>query len=261
MAGNVYKQYVWLLEQICIHDGIKFQDISDHWQRSELNETGAPLSRRTFHNHIDKIYEIFGIEIKCGVGYKYRIVWSQDINIKSLQLSLLSHLHMSNAMFTNPQLAERISMDSYLSFRYYMPLIKAMTESAVVEIHLYKKQSDEHYYLKVEPYYIKQFEHDWFVVGKERQSGELCAYSFREIVAIRHSLQGERFKLPTDFSATEFMHTPQLSAPTQSNSNEYYMECHTWSQHIRRSRWGSYIPEGYNPYITEEEFNKIEVSQ
>ena len=143
MAGNVYNQYVWLLDLIARHnDGITLQEISKHWQNSTLNDTGAPLARRTFRNHLDKIAELFGIEIVCGCKYKYHIKWTGDINLKELQQSLLTHLQLSNALVSNPRLAERISLDSYLSFRYYTPLIQAMESNTIVEIHLFDKTTE-----------------------------------------------------------------------------------------------------------------------
>ena len=245
MAGNVYNQYVWLLELIARHNGITFKEISDHWQRSALNYTHTPLARRTFRNHLDKIAELFEIDIVCGSNYKYHIQWAGDINLKQLQQSMLAHLQLSNALFVNPRLTGRISLDDYLSFRYYMPLIQAMEAGAVVEVHLFNRTADEHHYLKVAPYYIKQFESGWFVVGRELTSGSICAYSFAEIVAVRESVDGEKFELPTDFSPADFMRSPQLDTSSYNN-NAQYMEClHQSRSRIRRGRWGSFIPEGY----------------
>ncbi len=42
------------------------------WYRSPINECGEKdIPERTFHNHIDSIYDIFGLEIKCdrSLGY------------------------------------------------------------------------------------------------------------------------------------------------------------------------------------------------
>ena len=246
MAGNVYSHYVWLLDTIARHNGITFKEISEAWDISELNELGAPLSKRTFHNHIDKIYDLFRIEINCGPGYQYYINWSDNINLKNIQQSLLLNLQISNTLFSNRRLAGRISLDGFLSFRYYTPLINAIEKGAVAELLLFYEGVSKNISVKIEPYYIKQFEFDWFIVGRELQSGEINAYAFRNIIGVRLSEENENFDIPGTFSISDFIRNPELGEATPHNNNEQYMQCHTNSQsRIRRGRWGSYIPEGY----------------
>ena len=62
MSGNVYKRYVWLLDLINRSNGITLEQISNKWQRCSLNETGERLPPRTFHNHLQKIYDIYGYD-------------------------------------------------------------------------------------------------------------------------------------------------------------------------------------------------------
>ena len=245
MAGNVYQQYVWLLDLINRHDGIQFRKISDAWQISPLNETRSRLPRRTFINHLQKIREIFGVDIECTTGYNYRVVYSNDIDLNNAQQSLLSHLQLSNALFANPNMAGRISLDGYLSFRYFTPLIGAMEQNRVVEIHHFNRAKDEHSYIKIEPYYIKQFESGWFVVGRDISKRAICAYAFTDIVAIRESEGGEQFEMLDKEWLREFIHSPQFD-DAQPNNNAQYMESlQNHNSHIRRSRWSSYVPENY----------------
>ncbi len=245
MAGNVYQQYVWLLDLINRHDGIQFRKISDAWQISPLNETRSRLPRRTFINHLHKIREIFGVDIECTTGYNYRVVYSNDIDLDNAQQSLLAHLQLSNALFANPNMAGRISLDGYLSFRYFTPLICAMEQNKVVEIHHFNRAKDEHSYIKIEPYYIKQFESGWFVVGRDISKRAICAYAFTDIVAIRESESGEQFEMLDKEWLREFMRSPRFD-DAQPNNNAQYMESlQKLNSRIRRSRWGSYVPENY----------------
>ena len=64
MAKNFFKRYIWLIDLISRRGYISLKDISKEWQKSPLNETRSPLSERTFFNHRDAIFDIFGIEIK-----------------------------------------------------------------------------------------------------------------------------------------------------------------------------------------------------
>lgn len=249
MSGNVYKRYVWLLDLINRSNGITLEEISNKWQRCGLNETGERLPPRTFHNHLQKIFEIFGIKI-VGLGKEYRIVNSGDIDLDNAQQSLLAHLQISNAFFSNPEMARRISLDGYMSFRYFTPLIEAMEEGKVVELHSpdHKRKADDwHIGIKVEPYYIKQLENNWFVVGRDVESNSICAYAFSHIVAICMSESGEKFKMPEEFDVAEFMRNPRFGESI-FNSNDLYLESHHRLNSVpRRSRWAKpYFPEGYD---------------
>ena len=128
MAGNLYQRYVWLLDTVSRRQGISFDEINSRWQHSALNETREALPKRTFYNHINAIYEIFGIKIGCQpqCGYKYYIKESSDIDMRDLQASLLSHLQMSNAIFCSPKLQGRVVLDRFQMYRHFSPLITAM---------------------------------------------------------------------------------------------------------------------------------------
>lgn len=251
MSGNVYKRYVWLLDLINRSNGITLEEISNQWQQCSLNETGERLPPRTFHNHLQKIYEMFGVKI-VGPGKVYRVVNSGDINLDNAQQSLLAHLQISNALFSNPEMAKRISLDGYMSFRYFAPLIQAMEEGDIVELHCpdhKRKVDDWHIGIKVEPYYIKQLENNWFVVGRDVESRSICAYAFSNIAAIYISEGGEKFKMPEEFNIAEFMRNPRFGEST-FNNNELYIKSLNQAESVpRRSRWTeSYFPEGYNTY-------------
>ena len=251
MSGNVYKRYVWLLDLINRSNGITLEEISSKWQRCSLNETGERLPPRTFHNHLQKIYEIFGIKI-VSFGKEYRIVNSGDIDLDNTQQSLLAHLQISNALLSKPEMARRISIDGYMSFRYFTPLIEAMEEGKVVELHCRRYDvgiNGCYITINIEPYYLKQLEQEWFVVGRDVESKSICAYSFSNTVAICMSKSGETFKMPEDFDVAEFMRNP-IFGNSPFNSNKCYLDCHLRiNQAPRRSRWTKpYFPDGYGSY-------------
>ena len=120
-----------------------------------------------------------------------------------------------------------------------------MEQNKVVEIHHFNRAKDEHSYIKIEPYDIKQFESGWFVVGRNISKRAICAYAFTDIVAIRESEGGEQFETLDKEWLREFMHSPQFD-DVQPNNNVQYMESlQNHNSRIRRSRWGSYVPENY----------------
>ena len=63
MAKNFFKRYIWLVDLINRRKYVSFKEISEAWMRSPLNETGDPLSERTFFNHKDAIAGMFGMKV------------------------------------------------------------------------------------------------------------------------------------------------------------------------------------------------------
>ena len=242
MAGNLFNTYVWLIDLIERHPGITFDEIDYAWQHCSLNEFGVALSKRTFHNHRHKIMENFGIKIESRSAFGYYIAWSEDRPTKELEESLVAQIQLHNALFANPRLKGRISLDGYWAFRYYTPLIRAMESGETVELHIFNHAHAMTLYTKFEPYLLKQFGSEWFVIGRDADSRALCAYAFSDIVAIRTSCEGERYKISADFDAMEFLRNPQLDESPYCNNN-LFMRLHAESStRVRRSRWGSYQP-------------------
>lgn len=221
MAGNLYQRYVWLLDTISRRQGITFDDIDRRWQYSALNDTKEPLPKRTFHNHINAIYDIFGIKISCpkNSGYQYYIEESGDINLRESQSSLLQHLQMSNAMFNNPRLKGRIVMDRFQAWLHFSPLITAMDEGRVVRITCRREDRgiNNVQKLTIEPYFIKQFK-SWFLVGRAIEDGVIHSFAFSSIRNIE--LTDNEFEMPKDFDVMEYIIQPIYNEPSEVISDD-----------------------------------------
>ena len=216
MAGNLYKRYVWLLDTISRRQGITFDEINRRWQYSALNDSKEPLAKRTFHNHIRAIYDLFDIEIGCPPksGYRYYIMESGNINLRASQAALLNHLQISNAMFNNANLRDRIVMDRFYMWMHFSPLITAMDEGRAITI-TYRRAD---YGIKniqrvtIEPYFIKQFE-SWFVVGRVPKDNRIHAFAFSSIRNIE--ITDLVFEMPKEFDVMEFIIQPQYNEPKE----------------------------------------------
>ncbi len=65
MSKNYFRLYIWLIETISSREKITLKEIKYLWLKSSLNDDYCELSTRTFHNHVNAIFDVFGIEIKC----------------------------------------------------------------------------------------------------------------------------------------------------------------------------------------------------
>ena len=221
MAGNLYQRYVWLLDTVSRRQGISFDEINSRWQHSALNETREALPKRTFYNHINAIYEIFGIKIGCESqgGRNYYIKESGDINLRESQSSLLQHIQMSIAMFCSPKLQGRVVLDRFQMYRHFSPLITAMEEEFAVKITCRRADRgvNNKQYLTFEPYFIKQFD-NWFVVGRVQESGKIHAFAFNSIRNIEQT--DLPYFMPKEFKAMDYIMMPTYNAPDETVADD-----------------------------------------
>lgn len=94
MAGNLYQRYGGGLDLVSKYNGITFDEISNRWQESTLNDSGEPLPKRTLHNHIEAIDQMFNmrIEYQRKGGYKYYITDTINGRLSAPQKALLEYL-------------------------------------------------------------------------------------------------------------------------------------------------------------------------
>lgn len=131
MADHLLRRYFWLVDTIRTFGPMTYQDINDHWQRSYLNEYGQDLPKKTFHNHIEAIWQSLGIEIVCDrkAGYKYYI---QDEDTKDKWMTnLLDTLTIHTAIGDGKGLKNRIA-DYDLCYDPNLPLLAHMIEKRCV---------------------------------------------------------------------------------------------------------------------------------
>ena len=110
MTDNKFNRYLWLLNTIRSFGPITFEDIDRRWQDSTMNEYGCSMPKKTFHNHLKAISDIFGVEITCDRknGYRYRVVgelydadkWMKNyLNKLLFQFSMLDDKNLKGAVY------------------------------------------------------------------------------------------------------------------------------------------------------------------
>ena len=157
MAKNFFKRYIWLIDLINRRKYVSFKEISEAWRRSPLNETGEPLSERTFFNHKDAISEMFGIEILNDRSLGFYIGHS---NVGSDETSdwMLHTLCLNNVLHENADMKDRILMEKVPSSeRFLTDIISAMRDSRVINLCYQSFWNPEPHFFNVRPYCVKHF--------------------------------------------------------------------------------------------------------
>jgi len=200
MAKNYFKRYIWLVDLINRRGPISFRDISDAWRRSPLNETGDPLSERTFFNHKDAIAGMFGIEILNDRSLGFYIGHS-DVGNNDTGDWMLHALCMNNVLQENSDMKDRILVEKIPSSEKFLTeVISAMRDSKVISLCYQSFRHPEPHCFNVSPYCVKYFKQRWYLLGDSDLG--LRIYSLDRFVDMEEL--EERFELPKDFDAEEY---------------------------------------------------------
>ena len=116
---------------------------------------------------------------------------------------MLDSFALSNLISENLSLKDRILVNNIPSAHKHLgKLLEAMKENLVVRITYSKFNKSKSPKFPIEPYCVKLFENRWYVLAHNIQYNEYRIYGLDRIEELE--ITGERFKIPKDFSATEY---------------------------------------------------------
>jgi len=165
MAKNFFKRYIWLVDLINRRKYVSFKEINEAWMRSPLNETGDPLSERTFFNHKDAIAGMFGIEILNDRSLGFYIGRS-DVGSDETSDWMLHTLCLNNVLHENADMKDRILMEKVPSSeRFLTDIISAMRDFRVISLCYQSFRHPEPFCFNVRPYCVKYFKQRWYLLG------------------------------------------------------------------------------------------------
>lgn len=200
MAKNFFKRYIWLVDLINRRKYVSFKEINEAWMRSPLNETGDPLSERTFFNHKDAIAGMFGIEILNDRSLGFYIGRS-DVGSDETSDWMLHTLCLNNVLHENADMKDRILMEKVPSSeRFLTDIISAMRDFRVIRLCYQSFRHPEPFCFNVRPYCVKYFKQRWYLLGDSDLG--LRIYSLDRFVDMEEL--EERFEIPKGFEAEEY---------------------------------------------------------
>lgn len=199
MAKELFSRYIWLVDLIYRSKKITFDDINKRWMRTDMSE-GKPLPLRTFHNWIDKVEEVFDINIICNKrgGYYYAIENVEDLEKDGLRNWLLNTFSVNNLIHESYPLKQRILVENIPSGRAFLtPIIEAMREGRIIRFLYQSYWWNEPKMVEAEPYCVKVFKQRWYVVVRNRMHEALRIYALDRILSL--DLTDVTFEYPADF--------------------------------------------------------------
>ena len=206
MAKNYFERYIWLIDTINRHGHISFKRISDLWEYCPLNDRrGEPLSNRTFFNHLESIYDTFGIEIKCDRSLGYYIANSDDLEGDSIRQWLLESLSMNNLLNETKDMRDRILFEKIPSSqRWLSTIVNAMKDGKAVDLTYQSYNRTEPNTFEAHTYCLKLFRQRWYMVALSTYYNEdrPRIYCLDRIKYLE--IKDETFKMPRDWDAKEY---------------------------------------------------------
>lgn len=199
MAKELFSRYIWLVDLIYRSKKITFDDINKRWMRTDMSE-GKPLPLRTFHNWIDKVEEVFDINIICNKrgGYYYAIENVEDLEKDGLRNWLLNTFSVNNLIHESYPLKQRILFEDIPSGRAFLtPIIEAMREGRIIRFLYQSYWWNESKMVEAEPYCVKVFKQRWYVVVRNRMHEALRIYALDRILSL--DFTDVTFEYPADF--------------------------------------------------------------
>ena len=204
MAKNYFDRYIWLIDLVHRSGHISFEEIDRSWQFSHYNKTRERLPQRTFFNHLDAIYDIFRIEIKCDRSLGYYIANTDDLEGDDIRQWLLESLSLNNLLNETMDMRNRILFEKIPSSQKWLSVIvNAMRDGRAIEMTYQTFEQDEPSTFTAHPYCLKLFKQRWYMLAKreDKEYPRIYALDNRmlDVVLTRKAL-----KVPARFNAKEY---------------------------------------------------------
>lgn len=207
MVTELLKKYIWLVQTFIRagERGLSLDEISDKWE----DMFDSSYSRRTFNNHREAVYEVFGIHIGCNRSTnRYFIDYSDDVADESAETAWLINTFTVNNMLSlgKERLSGRVSVEDIPSgHRHLTNIMEAMTENLEIVISYRKYTSAEADTYTLRPYAVKEFAKRWYLVAYCVEREGLRVYGLDRIREME--ITGRSFKMDRNFDVEELFST------------------------------------------------------
>jgi len=199
MVTELLKKYIWLVQTFIRagERGLTLDEISARWE----DRFDSSYSRRTFNNHREAVYEVFGIQIGCNRSTnRYFIEYSEDVSDENAETAWMINTFTVNSMLSlgKERLSGRVSVEDIPSgHRHLTSIMEAMTENCEIVITYRKYTSSEAVRYTLRPYAVKEFAKRWYLVAHCVERDGLRVYGLDRIQEME--ITGTTFKMKKDF--------------------------------------------------------------
>ena len=212
MRKDLIRKYIWLIDTInqAGSEGITFAKIAEKWNSNILLSKGTEYAWRTFMNHKDDVYELFGIQIECRKSDNtYHIADRSELkDAAGFKRWVFDALSLSNQLSESSALRDRVLLEDNPSGQEFVAAsLEAMRSNKMVTFSykpFWVAEGRVSNLYHVEPYALKYFRRRWYLLGKYGDN-PLRVYALDRMLDI--DIEFEDFPLPADFDAEDFFNS------------------------------------------------------
>lgn len=188
-SERLIQKYLWLIKTILQAKRITLKDINQLWLKdtSTRLETEGELSEGSFFRYKKDIRKLFGIEIGFhrNKGNTYFIENAERLANPSIYTWFLTSLVTLTHLVGREELNERIIFEkSSGGFNYIPTIIEAIKENRIVIIRHLLPNCYFPKEIRLEPYCLKQYLQDWYVIGIKPDTLSTFSVSLGNILTI-----------------------------------------------------------------------------
>ena len=202
------KRYAWVVELLLRRRALTITQINEEWLRSSLaeNDIESP-NRKTWYRCFEDIGMIYGILIEVSSkkeGSKWRIINRDALKGKQIQEWMISCVAHRNLLEECLGMYNRTDIEGFPSENGMLePITRAMKENRKIEVWYkrYGRAEAKHYV--VEPYFIKTYNHRFYVLCKFA-TGHFFTLSFDRIEDV--NILEDKFNFPNDLFAASYFY-------------------------------------------------------
>lgn len=204
MVELLLKRYLWLIDTLKRNGEMTFEEISDKWDSSPVNDNGSVLTKRTFYNHCQAIARHFGIDIECRRGRglnQYRITNPEAIEENTLTKWALDSFSLGELLLGNANIADKILLEDIPSGREWLePILTALQQNRKIELR-YENFVGVKFSGTISPLCIKLFKRRWYVLT-QLADGRKRIFSLDRIKSLE--LTDKKFNYLDKFSPEDY---------------------------------------------------------
>ena len=202
------RRYAWVVELLLRRRALTIAQINEEYLRSTLAVDDMEIpNRKTWYKCFEDIGMIYGILIEVSsksMGSQWRIINREALRGKEIQEWMLSCVAHRNLLEECLGMYNRTDIEGFPSERGMLaPITRAMKDNRKIEVcyKRYGRAEAKHYV--VEPYFIKTYNHRFYVLCKFA-TGHYFTLSFDRIVEVR--ILTEKFNFPEDLFAEDYFY-------------------------------------------------------
>lgn len=204
VSSKQIRRYAWVVELLQRRRYMSLKDFNEEWERSSLSECFEKKpDRKLWYNCFHEIGMIYGILIvsERGCNSRWYILNPEDLRGRNVQEWMLACVAHRNLLEECLGMHNRIDIEGFPSENGMLePVTRAMKDNLKMKVvyKRYGKPSKSHI---AEPYFIKTYEHRFYVLCKF-VTGHFFTLSFDRMEEA--TVLKEHFNFPNDLFAEDF---------------------------------------------------------